>query len=339
MSSAGSSLLLSLPRELRDEILSHLTLPQYVYTSSTTKDTHNLYRSNHAMGETYIDTRIRLPQRPPANILATCRQLRQECLEYHARCLHAAQPSKSPNPTDRPMSNILAERLGSEFTEEAERACDDSTLRITIEIQRSLRGPHGYYIPIRGHDHLSPRFLGLLPLMDKTKKLRLILWPGYEWWNGGPQLLVDKYGNPRINADEVPKPDAATVAIKSLLDYFPYVEELSVDVLMKASEGERWDLPERKWENMQPWLDAPVAPNVSPNLTKITRHLTAFWEASRPEPFYVQHEVRLSGNEWKVDRKGDMGTPTLRSFCDTSRPDDMDYLDSLMVEQAFVRTD
>jgi hypothetical protein len=290
MASTSSSSFLSLPRELRDEILDHLTLPQYVYTSSTKKDTQNLYQTRRAVGETYVDTRISLPRRPPPNILATCRQLRQEC----------------PEPEVQPMSNVLAERLGTEFAEKAERACDDGTLRITMEIERSLRGPHGYYIPAR--EQLSPRFLGLLPLMDKAKRLSVFLWPGYDWWNGGPQVLIDKRGNACVNPGKGAKPNAASTAINSMLQHFPLVEELSVHVLMQASEGGRWDLPDRKWENIQPWLDAPIASNVGPNLMKITRKLTAFWDVSRPETFYVQHEVRQTGSDWKVDRKGDMGT-------------------------------
>jgi len=41
---------------------------------------------------------------------------------------------------------------------------------------------------------------------------------------------------------------------------------------------------------------------------QVTRKLTGFWKTSEPEPFYIQHEIRQSGNAWKVDRKGDMGT-------------------------------
>lgn len=301
-----SSSFLSLPRELRDEILGHLTLPQYVYTSSSTTDTRYMHKSHRAMDTTYIDTRISLARRPPANILATCRQLRQECLEHHARYLDATPLGISLSTADQPMSNVLAARLGTEFAEEAERACDDGTLRVTMEIQKSLRGLHGYYVPVR--DQVSPRFLALLPLIQKAKKLRLVLWPGYDWWNGGPPVFVDKRGNARVNSDETAKPNAASIGITEMLHYFPHVEELNVDVLMQASEGGRWDLPDRKWENIQPWLDIPVAPNVRPNLIKITRKLIAFWNASRPETFYVQHEVRETGNTWKVDRSGDMGT-------------------------------
>lgn len=144
--------------------------------------------------------------------------------------------------------------------------------------------------------------------MERAKKLRLILWPGFDWWNGGAPVMVDKYGNARVNPDAVDKPNVATVAITEVLQHFPHVEELNVDVLMQASEGGRWDLPDRKWENIQPWLDAPIASDVGPNLVKITRNLIAFWDASKPETFYVQHEVLETGNTWRIDRNGDMGT-------------------------------
>jgi hypothetical protein len=294
--------LLALPRELRDDILGYLNLPAYVYTSTTIKDTHHLYQSRRSSGETYVDTRICLPSHPPANILGTCRQLRQECLEYHVRLLNS-QPSEVPKNSE---SNVLAARLGAEFAEEAERACDDGTLRITLEIQRSLRGSHGYYIPVR--DELSPRFLALLPLMNKARKLRLTIWPGYDWWNG-PQPFYDKRGNARINPGEAAKPNAAFVAISKVLQQLPHVEELIVDVLMQAQDGGRWDLPDRKWENLQPWLDSPITPNIGQALKKINRNLTVFWKATEPEPFYVQNEMRQgSGNTWKVKRKGDMVT-------------------------------
>jgi hypothetical protein len=353
----ASSPLLALPRELRDDILGYLSLPAYVYTSTTTKDTHNLYQSRRSSGETYVDTRICLPSHPPANILGTCRQLRQECLEHHVRLLNSQPPEKLKSTEEKPMSNVLAARLGAEFAEEAERACDDGTLRITLEIQRSLRGPHGYYTPVR--DELSPRFLALLPLMNKARKLRLTIWPGYDWWNGGPQPFYDKRGNARINPGEAAKPNAASVAISTVLQQLPHVEELVVDVLMQAEDGGRWDLPDRKWENLQPWLDSPITPNVGQALKKINRNLTGFWKATEPEPFYVQHEMRQgSGNTWKVERKGDMVTvshqyptlllfvprspsiqPTMKSFLDTGNGEDLEFFKALAVQESYVRTD
>ena len=303
-SSNNVSPLLALPRELRDEILGYLILPQYVYTSTSIKDTQHLYRSRQIPMDTYIDTRIYFPSRPPPNIVATCRQLREECLEH--RLLLSKVTPTTPDSEEQPLSNVVAARLGTEFAEEAERACDDDALRITVEVQRQLRGAHGYYVPTR--EEMSPRFLALLPIIGRTKKLRLAIWPGYDWWNGGPQVFIDKRGNARVNPGEAAKPNAASFAISRILQYFPHIEELHVDVLMQASDGGRWDLPDKKWENVQPWLDAPITPAVGEPVRQVTRKLTGFWKTSEPEPFYIQHEIRQSGNTWKVDRKGDMGT-------------------------------
>ncbi|KAI0619077.1 hypothetical protein TUN199_08923 [Pyrenophora tritici-repentis] len=337
MAADAPSPFLALPRELRDEILGYLTLPHYIYTSTSTPDTRNLYQSRRASGSTYIDTRIRLSSRPPANILETCRQLRQEALEHHARLL---TPQSAPTLPDcdendkQPMSNVLAERLGAEFAETAEHACDDGTLRITLEVQRSLRGVHGYYVPVR--EELSPRFLALLPLMEKARKLKLTIWPGFDWWNGGPQSF-DKRGNPLFNRGETSKPNAASVAIGKILHCFPQLEELDVDVLVDAFEAGRWDLPDRKWENIQPWLDAAITSNVGESLREITRKLIAFWKITEPEPFYTQYETRQSTNTWDVNRKGDMCTVSMKSLIDIS--DDEEFLKSLVVKGSFVRTD
>ena len=57
--------------------------------------------------------------------------------------------------------------------EEAERGCDDGSLRITIEVQRHQRNRSGYSVPKR--EELSPRFMALLPLMNRTRKLKLVM--------------------------------------------------------------------------------------------------------------------------------------------------------------------
>jgi hypothetical protein len=81
-----------------------------------------------------------------------------------------------------------------------------------------------------------------------------------------------------------------------------------VDVLMHASDGSRWDLSDRKWEGVQPWLDSTIVPD-SKQVVRVTRRLISFWNALNPEPFYTQYETRQdAGNSWKIERKGDMGT-------------------------------
>ena len=298
--------LLALPRELREEILGYLTLPEHVYTSSSTPHTHNLHRTRK-VEKTYVDTRIYLPYRFPPNVLASCRQLRRECLEHHAYLLSTSSPAVTTTSRDHPTSWILAERVNTENEEEAERACDDGTLRITIEVQRNLRSLMGYAIPVR--EELSTRFLALLSHMDKARKLKVIVLPGYEWWNGGPQPLTDKLGKLRTTTEQVSKHNPVSIAIGKILEHLSYVEELHVQVLMQASEAARWDLPDKKWENIQPWLDGPVAIQRRRVSKKVTRTLTAFWTLRQPETFYTQIEIRQSsGQSWKVERKGDMGT-------------------------------
>lgn len=214
------------------------------------------------------------------------------------------------------MSNILAERLGDEMSETAERTCDDGTLRITIEVQRQQRGNMGYFVPIR--DELSPRFLALLPLMNTTRKLRLVIWPGFDWWNGSIAQKTRRTDNPKIHTSLPPSPpviDAASFAIERILEYLPAVEELTLDVLIHVSDAGRWDLPDNKWEQVQPWLDGSISTKGGKALKKVVRKLSWVWNSAKPEAFYTQVETRQdSGMSWKVERWGDMRTHTLRSI-------------------------
>ncbi|CAO2652540.1 Nn.00g008230.m01.CDS01 [Neocucurbitaria sp. VM-36] len=334
-SSLAPSLLLTLPRELREEIFGYLILPEYVYTSSSTQDTHNLHQGR-VSEKSFVDTRVYLPSRLPANILATCRQLRLECLEHHAHLLNSASPTVGSDAKEKPMSSILAERLGTEDSEEAERACDDAMMRITIEVQRPQRGPMGYSIPIR--DELSPRFMALLPLMNRARKAKIVIWPGYDWWSGGlPQAIrrIDKPETNSLPTSDTKRPNAASIAIGKILEHLPVVEELYVDVLMHSSEGGRWDLPDNKWEKVQPWLDSPVTDEGGQSLRKVVRRLAGIWKTSDAEAFYTQIETHQdSENPWKIERKGDMRTATLRSLCD---PEDLDYLGKGTVDECFER--
>ncbi|KAJ4373276.1 hypothetical protein N0V83_003570 [Neocucurbitaria cava] len=237
------------------------------------------------------------------------------------------------------MSSItLSARLGTEDSEEAERASDDGSLRITIEVQRAQRGLMGYSIPIR--DELSPRFLGLLPLMDKARKVRLVIWPGFDWWAGGlPQPLrgVDKPETPSLSKSGTTRPNTASVAIGKVLERLPAIQELNVDVLMSAADGSRWDLPDNKWEKVQPWLNEPISIHGGRALKKVVRRLAAVWKPSQAaEAFYTQIETdQGSGKPWKVERKGDMRTPTLRSLCE---PEEIEYLETGTVDECFERS-
>jgi hypothetical protein len=311
--------LMNLPRELRDEIMAYLT-SDIVYTSTERPDTANLYRtSEHA--KTYVDTRIYLPCAISSGILGVCRQLRDECLDHHTHLLNLLPVSSALAPSQdtavRSRSHVLAARRGNEDDEEAERI-GDCGMRITIEAQRAVRGQQGYYIPRR--EELSPRFLALLPFMQRAKKLRLVVWPGYDWWNGSkPRAVRRLNGRLRLieeDTDTQPvKPDAVSFAIGKILERLPAVEELTVDLLMNAGDVVRWDLPDRVWDNMQYWLDGAVAHEGTSALRKVVRRLAAVWEPTKIEVFYTQQETRIDdGKAWHVQRKGDMRTVSLQCF-------------------------
>ncbi|KAH6644528.1 hypothetical protein C7974DRAFT_408200 [Boeremia exigua] len=336
------STLMAIPRELREEIIRYLTLPGTVYTSSAQANTQALHQpGSRKSEETYIDTRIFLPSRPPANILSTCKQLRQESLEHHAHWLNSSAAFEIADSNVGPANSTkIAERSGTEFDEAAERAGDDGvTLRFTLEVQRGLRGPFGFFVPVR--KELSPRFSALLPLMKSARRLKIVVIPGFDWWSGGPktspleQWRQRKALLKRANAYQVghteqptqaeaietgepsqPRLDAVSVAIGKLLDQLPAVEELKLDVLIATGDLFRWDLPDAKWENIQPWLDSPISMSGGGQLIKVSRTLMTIWhkpetEVASCQPFYVQKENRsdISGNKWLVKREAGLRAP------------------------------
>jgi hypothetical protein len=303
--------LLALPRELRDEILSYLTLPDVVYTSSDKPNTENLHRSK-IDANTYVDTRIYLPCRISPNVLGVCRQLRAECLHHHTYTLNTQLNSISAAPAteephERPTSNLVAARLGNETDEEAERL-NDRGIRITLEAQRSQRGKFGYFIPAR--EELSPRFIALLPLMKSAKNLRLVIWPGFDWWNGSRPRAMRIVDGRQVFGDSAAaeKTDAVSYAVGKVLEHLPAVEELEIDVLAYVGDVSRWDLPDSMWEYVQYWLDGAVARELPEKLKSVKRRLMSVWNAKSIEAFYVQEETRLEGGKWRVKRRGDTRT-------------------------------
>ncbi|OAL04944.1 hypothetical protein IQ06DRAFT_102737 [Phaeosphaeriaceae sp. SRC1lsM3a] len=300
--------LLGLPREIRDNIIGYCALPGFVYTSSDKPNTANLHRGK-VQANTFIDTRICLPCRLSSNVLGVCRQLRAECLQYQTYAL-ASFPSGSKTSEESdtvPLSNILAERLGQEVEEEAERMGDRNQLRITLEAQRQLRGPHGYALPVR--EELSPRFVALLPLMERSRKLRLVVWAGFDWWNGSrPRQYVKVNGRMRIDETAPAGPDAVSFAVEKILERLPAVEELEIDILAHVGDISRWDLPEPGWANVQYWLDRPVTSASGQALQRVQRRLCGVWNSKLVEASYQQHETRTEGNAWHIKRRGDMYT-------------------------------
>jgi hypothetical protein len=314
--------LLALPRELRDEIIGYLALPSYVYTSSDKPNTENLHRSKIA-ANTFVDTRIYLPCRIIPNILGVCRQLRSECLQHHRLTMNTLPSPTPPREQEaQPVSNVLAARVGTENDEEAERI-GDHCLRITIEAQRPQRNTFGYAIPTR--QELSPRFLSLLTQMHGSRKLRLVIWPGYDWWSGSrPRSMVRVNGKLKIDPDAPAKPDAVSFAIAKVLECLNEVEELEIDVLSHVGDMSRWYLLDTTWENIQYWLDSPIMPftsttnHISKNskLKRVKRRLAGVWESKMIEASYVQEETRVEGQTWHVKRHGDMRTPTVLALAD-----------------------
>jgi hypothetical protein len=300
--------LTNLPRELRDEILGYLALPDFVYTSSAKPNTADLHRSK-VEAKAFVDTRIFLPCRTSPNVLGVCRQLREECLQWHNHMLASCSPLASLLPrAKQPSSSILAARLGNEIDEESERL-SDCGVRVTLEAQRARRGPFGYSIPAR--DELSPRFLALLPLMEKSKKLKLVVWAGYDWWNGSrPRVTKTVNGRPKIDEiAQAAKPDAVSFAIGKVLERLPAVEELEVVIQAHTGEFSRWDLPDVVWQNIQYWLDGPIAREGGQSLKRVHRRLAAVWHAELVEAFYEQQETRVGDSGmWHVKRHGDMQT-------------------------------
>lgn len=306
-------LLLVLPRELRDEIISHLMLPGFVYTSTSKQNTENLHRGQ-VPAPTFVDTRIYLPSRVAPSALGVCRQLREECLQYHAAQLNSATSARPKhNPAIEPMnSRMLAERLGNENDDETERY-GDSCMRVTLEVLRAQRNTTGYAQPVR--EEPSPRLLALLPLMNRTKKVRFVVWPGYDWWNGSrPRAMRRVHGRLKLVEDEPAKEesvkaDAVTFAVTMMLKHLPAIEELQIDIISYIGEFRRGDLPDKKWENIQYWLDAPVSRAAGHNLRTVTRKLSAVWYSAHIEHFYQQRELRKEENRsWSVTRRGDMLT-------------------------------
>lgn len=304
--------LLTLPRELRDEIFGFLSLPPFVYTSTSKPNTANLHRSK-IDADTFIDTRIYLPCRAPPNFMGVCRQLRFECLQQHTYNLNTSTPPSSPIPKDpdaTPNSSILASRLGNERDEEAERLNDTHSIRITLEAQRAQRGKFGYFTPVR--DTLSPRFLALLPLLSGAKSLRLVIWPGFDWWNGSRPRAM-KIENGRARVDETGKaenPDAVSYAIGKVLEMLPGVEEVRIEILVHVGALSQWDLPSPPWTNIQYWLDSPISPQLShtQNIKSVTRSLAVVWDPVKIEGFYEQDETKLENGRWNVKRHGDVKT-------------------------------
>lgn len=295
--SASISHMFRIPLEIREEILSHLILPQHVQPSSTAPVTYTV-RKHSRVAPTYVDSRIYLPSRMPTNILRVCKQLRQEGLAYHARRLNSSRNTTATN--SRPAGKTAAHGLGGgspkDSDEQFEQLYDDDTVRLTLEILRQSYGATGYYTPERREP--SPRFMSLKPLLSRLKKLKFTVWAGYDWWSGESTRSVVKVRRlqrarlSRVSADqddEVSRParweerntgislkppqNPLSVAIDSLLQHLPLVEKVKIDLLIHDVDYWNWDLPETCWEGIRDWLDGPISTLAKNQVKQVDRRL------------------------------------------------------------------
>ena len=329
-----SSALLLLPLELRYLIYEFLLLPQHVHTSGATPNTYTMHRIDKVR-PTYMDTRIYLPARLPGNVLRACKQLREESLSFLAHHLDLLPPTSIPDATpsesDPPHQRIA--RDNAALDESMERHHDSGIVRITLEIHRPSREAGGFYTPPR--NTISPHFMALLPLLSRIKKLKLIVWAGYEWWSGistRPIISISRFRrlkSRRVWSDQTdvqpppatreqedednastlplpPRPNLLATAIDALLHHLPLLEGLHIDIPLHILDFTNWDLPDDiKWEGIRPWLDGPVCASAAGRrLKKVQRRLGVV----RPTPpmvswtFLRQCEVWREGEGVVVER-------------------------------------
>ncbi|KAF2715420.1 hypothetical protein K504DRAFT_529598 [Pleomassaria siparia CBS 279.74] len=188
MDSTPPSLLLSLPRELRDDIYLLLAQQQHVFGSTPRNKDRSLRRLNKPL-KAYIDSRIYLPVRAPSNLLGTCRQLREECLDTIS---HLASSSTYHHAAAAEEEVAISESKSAcenpDLEESVERARDDGMVRITLEIGRLIRGNMGAVLPTR--ELPSPRFLSLLPMLSRVRRIKFVVWGGYDWWKGPQRRYI-----------------------------------------------------------------------------------------------------------------------------------------------------
>ncbi|KAF2266416.1 hypothetical protein CC78DRAFT_566809 [Lojkania enalia] len=305
--------LLTLPREIRDDIFSYLVLPPIVYSSAPDPNPYSFYRHNHNVNsDAYLDTRVFVPARAPSSILATSHQLRDEMLDMTARLINAMYIATNKSRIELEKGILLnLEKI-------AERSNDDGSFRITLEMQRPIRGSMGAYVPIR--DTPSPRLVSMAPLLGRLRKIKFVVWGSWEWWNPvSPEIIVQRLKKAKLRAkakkiqaasaqgadasaqslqddDGAPalesRVDPLFVAIGLLMKHFPLVEDISVDVLIHMSDLRTWDLPDVSYEGIRPWLDGPIYPPDGRRLKKAYRRLMVYesFGSSRLSVFYHKLE-------------------------------------------------
>ncbi|KAF2735671.1 hypothetical protein EJ04DRAFT_190916 [Polyplosphaeria fusca] len=294
---SSQSLFFTIPRELRDEIYSYLTLPQSVLTSTPQTSSQSVHRSNK-ISDAYLDSRIYLPSRPPVNALGTCRQLREEILDFVSRSINlpgAAIPSPFALIEEwKKNHSALSATVDLEDAADqvAEIFQDDGCARFTLEIQRVLRTSFGSFTPDRVEP--SPRFLALNPFLSRLKRVRFTVWGSWDWFKGQsaphitrglweksrfrrslPSQTDEVHANkPQASNPQQLEPNPLSVAMAGLMAHLPLVEEIHINILMHAADYWNWDLPENRQEGIRPWLEGPAFPLLGPSVKKVYRKLT-----------------------------------------------------------------
>jgi hypothetical protein len=162
------SRLLTIPREVRDQVYDHLISwnpvsilsKKRAITTQEYEDTppyKPIYRPSQLkyFHEEFIDARIDLPIKPSWLPATICRQMRAEFHEHVARAVNR-----------------------------------DGTVTIRLDVLDQAKGAFGYYMPDR--KDFSPSFIHVLPFIRNTRKLKIEAWPGWLWWSGErPSALND----------------------------------------------------------------------------------------------------------------------------------------------------
>ncbi|KAH7128378.1 hypothetical protein B0J11DRAFT_578596 [Dendryphion nanum] len=321
--------LLTIPRELREDIISHLVLPEHVFTSTSSPNAQSLHQTSETP-DTYIDTRIYIPVRFPSNVLSVCRQLRLETIHYVCRLANAPALSSIANetPVEETQSNILAARTNQSDEDVAERHRDNGSVRITMEIKRPIRSRNmGYYTPVR--DTISPRFVALEFIFRHLKRIKFVVWGGMAWWEGPPknrgELPRERNKSTRISRDQTdgatstheaeqflaPAPesnatlDPLSVSMNALLNYMPGVEEVEIDIIIHAREYLNWNLPENRQQGILGWFDAPLFTSTNKKFGKVDRRLMICMTQECAITFHRKLEERKP-------RKDAVGTTVVR---------------------------
>lgn len=269
------STLLTIPRELRDEIFSHIVLPEHVFTSTSRPNAQTLHQSTRNP-QAFIDTRIYLPARAPSNTLSICRQLREEFLDYICRIsdVSTIPPVPSDKPAEECQSNILAARVNQEDEDMAERRRDTGTVRITMEINRAMRGNMGFFTPVR--DKVSPRFTAMNFLLRRLQKVKFVVWGAMGWWEGPAQSVIDPL---LVSVDEV-------------LKLMPNVEDVDIDIFVPPREYLHWEKPEVRNEGIASWLRSSISLAKDRRFSRVDRRLMVNMPPDRMVTFYRQLEER-----------------------------------------------